>query len=172
MVKPSDENSENLQEILQELKKISSAKVMNGGFDRLVGEVAQVKEMQAKLNIDFEAHKINDDRIETKLDRLYDPETGIYTQLRKTEAVVSNLNEKVSSLKMVDDKIFNKLDAVTEQSAQTAKELGDIKKITGEEHKELQKAVKLTRGAWWLGGLAITGLLSALGKLLWDLFVG
>jgi chromosome segregation ATPase len=166
-------NNEEIKSLLNEInQKIRSAKVLNGGFDTLQTEVAQIKNLQAKLNADFEAHKVNDTRIEEKLDRLYDPEDGIYSKIHKSETMMTALHEKVGSLNSFDEKIQVRLSDIEKKADTAQSDIKQIQKIAGEDNKELAKAVKLGKGVWWFLGFAITGLLSAVGKFLWDLFVG
>jgi chromosome segregation ATPase len=168
-----DGNSEEIKSLLIQInQKIRSAKVLNGGFDVLQTEVAQIKSLQAKLNADFEAHKVNDTRIEQKLDRLYDPEDGIHSKLHKSETMIAALHEKVGTLNSFDEKIQSRLSDIEKKADTAQADIKQIQKIAGEDNKELAKAVKLGKGVWWFGGLALTGLLSAIGKFLWDLFVG
>lgn len=173
MPKTDETENEQIKQLLTQInQKIGSAKVLNGGFDRLAIEVSQIKEMQAKLNTDFESHKINDTRIEQKLDRLYDPEDGIYSKLHKQETMMTNLTEKVNSLAAFDKEVQDKVQKIDTRSDDTERKLKSIEKIAGEDNKELNKAVKISKGVWWFAGFAVTGLLSAIGKFLWDLFVG
>jgi len=168
-----NENDQQIKALLTQInQKIGSAKVLNGGFDRLEAEVSQIKSMQAKLNVDFESHKQNDSRIEEKLDRLYDPEDGIYSKLHKSEGMIANLTNKVDALSNFDEKMHIRVSSVEKRTDDTDSKIKQIQKVAGEDNKDLQKAVKLSKGAWWFGGFVLTGLLSAIGKFLWDLFVG
>jgi len=173
MGKPADPEIEQIKELLIQVNnKIASAKVLNGGFDRIEEEVSEIKKMQLKLSSDFDAHKINDERIESKLDRLYDPEDGIYAKVQKTETMIQILTDKVSVLATSDEKFVSRLSDIENTTVITSQKVGDIQKITGEDNKDLQKSIKLSKGFWWIGGLALTGFLSAAVKFLWDLFVG
>jgi outer membrane murein-binding lipoprotein Lpp len=173
MGKSADPEIEQIKELLSQVnQKISSAKVLNGGFDRIEQEVSEIREMQAKLSADFDAHKLNDERIEGKLDRLYDPEAGIYAKVQKTETMIQVLTDKVSALATSDDKFMSRLSGVEDKADVASQKIEAIQKIAGEDNKDLQKSIRLSKGFWWFGGLALTGLLSAVGKFLWDLFVG
>lgn len=173
MAKSSDQEIEQIKELLGQVnKKLSSARVLNGGFDKLELEVSQIKDLQTKLNSDFESHKVNDERLESKIDKLYDPETGIYAKVQKTENMISGLSDKISGLAAIDEKLQVRLSSIETKADTTQNNLEQIKKITGEDNKELRKSIRLSKGFWWFLGFTVTGLLSALGKLIWDLFVG
>lgn len=173
MTKPNDSELEQIKLLLSQMNsKLGNAKVLNGGFDRMEQELHSVKQMVVKLNADFEAHTINDERLESKLDKLYDPEDGIYSKVQQTETLIKEVYQKVDSLGIADGEFKARLGEI-EDTAKTAKrKVADIEKIAGEEYEELRKSIRLSKFLWWFGGFAGVGLLSALGKLLWDLFVG
>jgi chromosome segregation ATPase len=173
MGKSTDTEIEQIKEILSQVnQKLLNAKVLNGGFDRLQEEISEIKQLQSKFNTDFEAHKLNDDRIESKLDRLYDPEVGIYSKVHKTETMIENLTTKVDNLSLTDEKIQARISATEIKANNTLEKVESIQKITGEDNKELQRSIRLSKGFWWFIGFAGVGLLSALGEFLWRLFVG
>lgn len=169
---PSDDVSELKELLLRMENKISHAKVLNGGFDRLEKQVDEIRDLQAKFNADFQNHVQNDARIEQKIDRLYDPEEGIYVKVAKTETMLSTLTENVQRLSDADAKFMTKLGEVEKQASETSQKVTAIQKIAGEDNKELAKAVKTSKGFWKFAIWAGTGILAAIGKLLWDLFVG
>lgn len=164
----------NISELLSELKqiklKINSAKVLNGGFDRLEIEVSEVKKLQNKLSVDFDVHKEKVDRIENKLERLFDPEGGIYMKVQKAEMTLGNLDTKIASLISVDEKVSQRLSETEKNAINAFDKINEIQKITGDNHSNLIRSIKLSKGIWWFAGFAATGFLSAFGKLLWDYF--
>ena len=169
-----DKETANISELLSELKqiklKINSAKVLNGGFDRLEIEVSEVKKLQNKLSADFDVHKEKVDRIENKLERLFDPEGGIYMKVQKAEMTLGNLEDKITSLISVDEKVSLRLTTAENNATGAFTKINEIQKITGDNHTNLIRSIKLSKGIWWFAGFAATGFLSALGKLLWDYF--
>lgn len=170
-VPPDDYN--NLMMLLTQVnEKISQARVLNGGFDRLEKQVEDIKQMQQKFNADFENHVMNDERIESKIDRLYDPEEGIYAKVNKTEVMMTQLTENMNRLSDADAKFSTKLERVDETGRTVALKLEALQKITGEDNKDLSKAVKTSKGFWKFALWAGAGIITAVGKMLWDLFVG
>lgn len=152
-------------------EKISSARVLNGGFDRLEKQVGEIRDLQAKFNADFQNHVVNDARIEEKIDRLYDPEEGIYSKVAKTEAMLTTLTDNVQRLSDADSMFSDKLTKIEKVSSDTSQKVEAIEKITGKDHKDLVKAVETSKGFWKFTLWAGAGLLAAIGKVIWDLFV-
>jgi DNA repair exonuclease SbcCD ATPase subunit len=171
MAKTPDDYNEVMRLLLEMNAKIGSARVLNGGFDRLEKQVEDIAKVQNKLVADFENHTVNDERIEKKIDRLYDPQEGIYIKVTKAETLLTQMNESVERLSEADKKFADQLKSVEIATETTARKMTAIEKISGEDHKELATAIKTTKGFWkfaiWIGA----GLLTAVGKLLWDLFV-
>lgn len=173
MGKQNDVDFEQIKDLMQQInEKISNAKVLNGAFDKLELEVTKIKELQKKLNLEFESRKINEERMEQKIDRLYDPENGIYAKVQKTEMLLETLNNQISGLVVVDEKLQRKISSIEEKAISTEKTIEDIKKITGENHIDLIKSIKLSKGFFWVLVTVGAGLLSAVGKFLWELFIG
>lgn len=167
---PPNNNEELFRMIVQMNEKISSAKVLNGGFDKLTKQVDEIKEMQIRLGSDFQAHVANDNRIEAKIDRLYDPEEGIYAKVNKTEMMLESLSENVKTLTEVDSKMAKDIKSIEEKSSTTANKVMNLEKISGEDNKDLVTAIKTSKLLWKFVAGAGTGILTAIGKLLWDIF--
>ena len=151
--------------------KLSGAKVLNGGFDRLEKEVNQIKINQEKLSFESAAQKKSFERVEEKLDKIFDPEDGVYSKFVKTENMLESLNFKVNSLVTTDVQLKAQLNVVEHKTLDNSQKLFDLKKIAGEDNEDLRKSINISNGLWWLVAMAGTGLLGALGKLIWDVFL-
>lgn len=169
---PPGDNNELLLLLMQMHDTISKARVLNGGFDRLEKQVDEIKEMQQKFNADFQNHVVNDERIEAKIDRLYDPEEGIYAKVNKTEVMLTNLTENVERLSDTGKLFATKLAHVEQTGEKTSVIVTSIQKVAGEDNKDLMNAVKTSKGFWRVAVFVGTALITAIGKLLWDVFVG
>ncbi len=170
---PSVDQLEELTNLLNQInRKISSAKVLNGGFDKLEIEVDEIKKAQLRLIVDFENSKFNAERMESKLDKIFDPEDGLYHKINKTEAALENLGQRFNNLAVVDEKVMTRLSTVENLSETTTGDLAELKKITGQDHDALRKSIKISNGVWWLIAMTTTGLIGAIGKLIWDFFIG
>lgn len=166
------ETLENFIKLLEQINgKISNARVLNGGFDKLEIEVNEIKRAQLKLVIDAENSKANIERMESKLDKIFDPNDGFYPKIKKTELMLESLDSKISSLASADERFSKSISELDSLARQNEKEMREIKKITGDDHENLKKSIKISSTVWWLIGFTTTGLLSAIGKLIWDYFV-
>lgn len=173
MPKNSEQESlENFVKLLEQINnKISGARVLNGGFDKLEGEVDEIKRAQLKLVIDAENSKANIERLESKLDKIFDPNDGFYPKIKKTEMMLESLDSKISSLASADERFSKNIAEIDALSKKNEKEMQEIKKITGDDYDNLKKSMKISSTVWWLIGFSATGLLSAIGKLIWDYFI-
>lgn len=169
---PSNNEMEAVKESLQQIvNKLHHAKVLNGGFDRLEKEVADIKHTQSQLIYDNDAQKKSYQRVEEKLDKIFDPETGLYSKFIKTETMLENLNTKVNSLVAIDNKIEVQLSDVEKKTLDNSKRLLQLKNIAGEDHEVLRKSIDISNGIWWLIAMTVTGVLGGIGKLIWDFFM-
>lgn len=166
------ENLDEFVRLLEDIdRKLSSARVLNGGFDKLESEVNEIKKIQLRLLVDFENSKNNIERMDSKIDKIFDPTDGFYPKINKAETMLHNLNEKIALLSTTDEKFFNKISVLEKVSEQNQKELLEIKKVTGDDNEALRKSIKISSGVWWLIAMTTTGLLGAIGKLIWDSFL-
>jgi predicted nuclease with TOPRIM domain len=173
MAKIPDIDAEQLKDLLVQINdRISSAKVLNGGFDRLEKEVSEIKKMQSEMKSEMASSQTNQERMENKLDRLYDPEAGIYSKVQKAEIMLVDLNQKMSKLTTEDQILQTKIEKIEEKAEIATLDLEKLKKVTGENHEDLSKSIKISKGFIWFSGITLAGFLSALGKFLWDLFSG
>lgn len=169
MAKSSDPESDQLKELLIQINdRISSAKVLNGGFDRLEKEVAEIKKMQTETKLEIATSQVNQERMEGKLDRLYDPEDGIYAKVQKTEMLIGTLGQKMTSLSDSDKELKSKLDLLDEKAQNVSSDIEKLKTVTGDDLEHLSKSIRISKGFIWLSGITLAGFLSALGKFLWD----
>jgi len=163
---PDPEHLEEVRSSLDQIfQKLNSSRALNGGFDRLEEQVSEIKDLQTKLNADFENHKINDERIESKIDRLYDPEEGIYTKVAKIEI-------KIDQLQRTDNRTDERLLSTENSSKVTADKVAAIEAISGKDNEDLAKAVKFGKGFWWMVATIAGGILAAVGKFLIDMLTG
>lgn len=169
---PPDEFGELRHILLKMEDKISSARVLNGGFDKLEKQVNEIKDMQIKLNVDFETHKVNDARIEEKIDRLYDPDQGIYAKVNKTEVMLKALAKNVDNLAQKDQELSKHINDLDDTGRTMVTKFATLEKVTGDDHSNLRSTIKLSKGFWAVLVFAVTGLAGAVGKILWDSFIG
>ena len=85
--------------------------------------------------------------------------------------MLESLNFKVNSLVTTDVQLKAQLNVVEHKTLDNSQKLFDLKKIAGEDNEDLRKSINISNGLWWLVAMAGTGLLGALGKLIWDVFL-
>lgn len=149
--------------------KINNATVLNGGFDRMMVVVENIKEKQNETTkkVD-EIHK-----------GLYEPDTGLYARVKSIETGVQHMVDDFKSHAAADDVNMNgiriSLDKLIAKDKDLEEKVGHtakLKQIAGNDLEKLESVIKAktTAGEWfskivWALVLAILG---GLGKTLWD----
>lgn len=155
------------EEILKELKEIKSKPALNGGFDKLVVTVENIKEKQIETT----------DEIKDLKKSLYEPEKGLFSKTQKIESDIKNsndnfkkndenLDEHFENDKKFQEKIqqsLEKLDTVSE----TAKKLQSI--TGGVDLKKLEQIINLDEKIKKMFWLLLTAVISTFGKFIVDL---
>lgn len=158
MPKGSPDSNDELMELLKQVnQKVSSARILNGAFD--------------KLEIQIEEIKQNQNKADEKLERLFDPEEGIYAKAQKTELLLSNMAVAIDKLTEFDKKVFEQVKNMEDTVKTTVSKVDSIEKISGADNKDLENAVKTSKGFWKFTLWAGAALLTAIGKMAWDLFI-
>lgn len=171
------------RDLLEQInKKLLSSSVLNGGFDKLVVVVTQIKDKQDETS----------DKIDAVQKALYEPTTGLFSRMQAAEqditVVDDNLesynkdNETVHEVMKIELKNLSKddtrLDATIAKletmstkldSTKEANEVAErLKRIAGVDLEDLSDIVKLKKQGfkiyWGLVGLFVLSLV----KLLWD----
>lgn len=143
--------SQILQEIRDALKK---APALNGGFDRLIVTVDFIKEKQEE----------SIGKIDAVHESLYTPGSGIHSKLQALESTVFQQGKEMNNLS-------NSVDELSKFKEATDKSLGLLKRTAGNEMENLDAVVKFKSNFDKLYWLLVTGVLTSLGKVFWDLFL-
>lgn len=140
-----------LQEIRDTLKK---APALNGGFDRLIVTVDFIKEKQEESIA----------KIDVVHNSLYTPVSGVHSKLQAIEATVSQQGKDMSDLAETVEELveFKKASEATNTL---------LKQTAGEKLEHLDAVVKFRNNFDRLYWLLVTGVLTSLGKVFWDLFI-
>lgn len=155
----SPDDLRELMALLQQVnQKVSSARVLNGAFDRLESQIEEIKQTQTK--------------VDEKLDRLYDHESGIYARAQKTDVALATMSEAINKLSEADKKVLEQVEKIEDTVNITVSKVDSIVKITGEDNKDLENAVKTSKGFWKFTLWAGAAFLTAVGKMIWDVFIG
>lgn len=163
-------SDKDLQTILESISvKINSSPVLNGGFDKMLVIVENIKEKQTETSkkVD-EIHR-----------GLYEPDTGLYARVKSVENGINDMADDFKAHADNDDKnmagIRISLDKLVDKDKDLEKKVEHttkLKKIAGDDLEKLESMIKVknTAGEWfskiiWAIVLAILG---GLGKALWD----
>jgi len=166
-------------EYLKVLEKISNSPALNGGFDRLSENIDDIKTTQmsmkndiSKVSTEVENVKNNFGRMEEKIDRIYDPERGLFSRvadnefsIEKNETSLENMSLKLDSFNIV----FGKISEIEKETREITQRIKTLRNITGENYEELSSAIKVKNNMSKIVWLFAAGLASTLAKIIWDI---
>lgn len=170
-------------EYLRLLERLSNSSALNGGFDRLQESITELKDIQTstkedvnKVSYEVEHFKTNFKRVEEKIDRIYDPEDGLFHRVTKTEDFAKGALKSIDQLnKKIEDVVQSHSD-VTEEISLLKKSTQDItgkitllNSVAGENFEELHSTIKVKKNLSKMIWLFITGFFGTLAKILWDI---
>lgn len=170
-------------EYLRLIEKLSSAPVLNGGFERLQQSISDIKETQvdlqsniAKINSELEHSSENFKRVEEKLDRIYDPENGLYARIAETENLINKNEKQIEDISKNIGTFINRADETTKKIRELEKIAEDItgkikllNDVGGENYEEIKSTIKIKKNfskAMWF---VITGFIGTIAKIVWDI---
>ena len=148
------ENEHLLTLVLETVKQIQKSPALNGGFDRLVVAVDNIKDrLDTNTGVITKIH-----------DGLYDPKGGLYSQVKTVE-----------TNQVTDQQNFDDLqDEVEKLSAHEAKhdttvEVTDkLKKLAGEDLAELAATLKIRKTLDKIFWMVVVGTIGAFSKGIWE----
>lgn len=155
------------RELLEQIsKKILNSPALNGGFDKLVVTVGQIKEKQDEAV----------EKIEKLFVALYQPKEGLYSKMQTLEHDLETVNSTTESHFEEDNKeltaiskSIKDLEAQVKDTTKIKDTTERLKRIGGEDLQEINDLVNLkknmTKILWALITLVIIGAI----KLLWEL---
>jgi hypothetical protein len=159
-----------LQMLLESISaKINSSAVLNGGFDKMLVIVENIKEKQAETSkkVD-EIHR-----------GLYEPDSGLYARVKSVESGIQHMAEEFKFHADTDEKnmagIRVSLDKLVDKDKDLEKKVEPtvkLKKIAGDDLEKLESVIKVksTAGEWFskVVWALILAVLGGAGKALWD----
>lgn len=156
-------------------EKLHKAEVLNGGFDRMQNDMAALRENVGEirtevLKVNVELAHVREQSGEFKKDlarideAIYHPDNGIYKRIHR-----SSDHEELREQKI--DKALEKIDNVqkTIQPIQVTEQ--NLKKIAGDDLKELTTIVKTRQNIDRIFWILVTAIVGGGAKVLWDLIV-
>lgn len=159
-----------LQMLLKSISaKINSSAVLNGGFDKMLVIVENIKEKQNETSkkVD-EIHR-----------GLYEPDSGLYARVKSVESGIQHMAEDFKSHADADEKntagIRLSLEKLVDKDKDLEKKVEHtvkLKKIAGDDLEKLESVIQAKgKAGEWFGKIIwaiLLAILGGLGKALWD----
>ena len=156
-------------------EKLHKAEVLNGGFDRLQGDMASLREHVGEirtevLKVNVELSHVREQSGEFKKDlarideAIYHPDNGIYKRIHRSSDIEDLRDRKI-------DKALEKIDTVQSTIAPIQVTEQNLKKIAGDDLKELTTIVKTRQNIDRIFWILVTAIVGGGAKVLWDLIV-
>ena len=156
-------------------EKLHKAEVLNGGFDRLQGDMASLREHVGEirtevLKVNVELSHVREQSGEFKKDlarideAIYHPDNGIYKRIHRSSDIEDLRDRKI-------DKALEKIDTVQSTIAPIQVTEQNLKKIAGDDLKELTTIVKTRQNIDRIFWILVTAVLGGAGKFIWDAIV-
>lgn len=146
-------------------EKIQHAEVLNGGFTELKNKVNDIHTTQVKMEMEMKSIRVGEIQLKEKVDEIndaiYDPDNGIYRRINESVVLDRQRDQKL-------EQAVQELKNVQGDLAPIEKTDEDLKKIAGEDLKELQSIVKTRQIIDRMFWIMLTALVGGGVKLLWD----
>jgi len=145
---PSQPDTQLLLELKDIKETLRRAPAMNGGFDRLLVSVENIKEQQKEVS--------------EKIERLYDPESGTFARLASIEQNVKTHKEALDKHKQEH----------TDNVGITSKNkivIDRLQSVAGEHLDDLDAILKFRKNFDKLYWLMIAGITSTVIKMIFDI---
>jgi chromosome segregation ATPase len=154
-------------------EKLHKAEVLNGGFDRMQSDIASLRENVGeirtevlKVNVDLSHVREQSSEFKKDLARIdeaiYHPDNGIYKRIHRTSDI-----EEIREKKL--DKALEKIDSVEKMVVPIEQTEKNLKKIAGDDLKELNTIVKTRQNIDRIFWILVTAMIGGGAKVLWDL---
>jgi hypothetical protein len=156
-------------------EKLHKADILNGGFDRMQNDMAALRENVGEIRtevfkVNVELAHVRDQSTEFKKDlarideAIYHPDNGIYKRIHR-----SSDHEELREQKI--DKAIEKIDSVQKTIAPIQQTEQNLKRIAGDDLKELTTIVKTRQNIDRIFWILVTAVLGGAGKFIWDTFI-
>lgn len=171
------------KEYFKILERLSISPALNGGFDRLEENITEIKSMQlsarddmVKLNSEVSHVKNEFKRTQDKIDRIYDPEEGLFVRILNTENDIAitnkaliDLAESVNENVTMSQKTLSQIAKLKKESDEITGKIKILSNIAGENFEELHSTIKVKKNLSKIIWLFVTGFFGTLAKILWDI---
>ena len=148
--------------------KVQKAEILNEGFGELKSNVTEIRHAQIKMEAEVKSIRAHENVLKEKVEEIneaiYDPDNGIYRRINERIAIDKQRDEKL-------DKAMGSINALGEVLKPLEKTEEDLRKIAGDDLKELQSIVRTRQVIDRMFWIMATALVGAGAKILWDLIV-
>lgn len=163
------EHIQTLEEMIRAINdKVQKAEVLNDGFAELRSNVTDIRHTQIKMESEIRSIRAGEANLKNSIteisEAIYDPDNGLYRRINESLTMDKVRDEKF-------DKAVSKIAKVEEILAPIEKTEEDLKKIAGDDLKELQSIVKTRQIIDRMFWIMSTALVGGGAKVLWDLIV-
>lgn len=155
-----------VMDVLRQLQqKVLASAALNGGFDTLMFKVEKIEEGQAQMGT----------KVDSIHEAIYHPDTGLFARVKDVEHV----KEKIVAVEKLE-KDLTHIQHQREHEQTNAREASQLSKDNEKAVKQLEQQVKdlssfktrVCTAAKWLAVTVGGGILTGLGKLLYDFASG
>lgn len=158
-----------LEEMIRAINdKVQKAEILNEGFGELKSDVMDIRHAQIKMESEVKSIRAHESSLKEKVEEIneaiYDPDNGIYRRINERIAIDKGRDEKL-------DKAVGSITHLGEMLKPLEKTEEDLKKIAGDDLKELQSIVRTRQVIDRMFWIMATALMGAGAKILWDLIV-
>lgn len=156
-----------LEEMIRAINdKVQKAEILNEGFGELKSDVMDIRHAQIKMESEVKSIRAHESSLKEKVEEIneaiYDPDNGIYRRINERIAIDKGRDEKL-------DKAVGSITHLGEMLKPLEKTEEDLKKIAGDDLKELQSIVRTRQVIDRMFWIMATALMGAGAKILWDL---
>lgn len=167
--KKTDLSEKRLSDIEDLLKSIndtvSSARVLNHGFDEIKDDLYELKESQIRSEMEIKSMRASEAVFRQKIsdisELLYAPNDGIYAKISEHAINDKNFEDKL-------DSAIEKIDSIEQKIVPFEQTDRELKRITGENLNELGSIVKTKTTIDRMFWIFVSALLGVAAKLTWD----
>ena len=163
------EHVQSLEEIIRAINdKVQKAEILSEGFTELKSNVTEIRHAQIKMESEVKSIRAHENALKERVqeinEAIYDPDNGIYRRINESITLDKIRDEKI-------DKAVGGMSKVEEILRPIEKTEEDLKKIAGDDLKELQSIVRTRQVIDRMFWIMTTALVGAGAKILWDLVV-
>ncbi len=148
------------KEILAEMsRRLVSSPVLNGGFDKLVLSVENIKKNQEDTS----------EKIDKMFETIYNPETGLFTRIYSLEHETKALKTTIDQSEEEDSSYKRKVENEIKDTAEPKDTTKRLKRIAGEDLQELANVISFKKNIAKIYWSMVAVIIVSIIKLIYEL---